>query len=221
MRLLPCLLSAAATIGLTAVLNTQLPSGESKTPRLGYFLSPQQGFWQNAEPVDVAFDGEIKSSGLKGKVEVYMDDRLVPHIYAENDLDAYYAQGYLHAKFRLWQMEFQTYVAAGRLSEIVGEGRLNTDRFFRRLGMVYGAEQTAKNLEAHPEIKATIESYAAGVNAYIKSLKPEQIPFEYKLLDYKPEEWTPFKTYLFLMFMSYDLSARGTTTDLQMTNARN
>lgn len=221
MKLLPCLLSAAATIGLTAILNTQLPAGESKTPRLGYFLSPQQGFWQNAEPVNVSFDGEIKGSGLKGKVDVYMDDRLVPHIYAENDLDAYYTQGYLHAKFRLWQMEFQTYVAAGRLSEIVGEGRLNTDRFFRRLGMVYGAEQTAKNLETHPEIKTTIEAYAAGVNAYIKSLKPEQIPFEYKLLDYKPEEWTPFKTYLFLMFMSYDLSAHGTTTDLQMTNARN
>ena len=129
--------------------------------------------------------------------------------YAENDADAYYVQGYLHAKFRLWQMEFQTYVAAGRLSEIVGEGRVNTDRFFRRLGMVYGAEQTAKSIENHPELKAATEAYAAGVNAYIKSLKPEQIPFEYKLLDYRPEEWTPFKTYLFLMFMSYDLTARG------------
>lgn len=221
MRILPCILSAVATMGVTTLLNMQLPAGESKTPRLGYFLSPQQGFWQNAEPADASFDGDVKVSGLKGKVDVYMDDRLVPHIYAENDLDAYYAQGYLHAKFRLWQMEFQTYVAAGRLSEIVGEGRVNTDRFFRRLGMVYGAEKTTKDMENHPELKALVESYAAGVNAYIKSLKPEQIPFEYKLLDYRPEEWTSFKTYLFLMFMSYDLTARGTTTDLQMTNARN
>jgi penicillin amidase len=208
-------------MGITTLLNVQLPAGESKTPRLGYFLSPQQGFWQNAEPADASFDGDIKVSGLKGKVDVYMDDRLVPHIYADNDLDAYYVQGFLHAKFRLWQMEFQTYVAGGRLSEIVGEGRVNTDRFFRRLGMVYGAEKTAKDMENHPELKALVESYSAGVNAYIKSLKPEQIPFEYKLLDYRPEEWTSFKTYLFLMFMSYDLTARGTTTDLQMTNARN
>jgi penicillin amidase len=87
--------------------------------------------------------------------------------------------------------------------------------------MVYGAEQTMANMEKDPEMKATVQSYADGVNAYIQSLKPEQVPFEYKLLDYKPEAWTPMKTYLFLMFMAYDLTARGATTDLQMTNAKN
>ena len=56
--------------------------------------------------------------GLKINADVYFDDRLVPHIYANNNIDAYYVQGFIHAKFRLWQMEFQTYVAAGRLSEI-------------------------------------------------------------------------------------------------------
>jgi penicillin amidase len=118
-------------------------------------------------------------------------------------------------------MDFQTQVAAGRLSEIVGEERLPTDRFFRRLGMVYGAEQTMANMEKNPVMKATVQAYSDGVNAYIKTLKPEQIPFEYKLLDYKPEAWTPLKTYLFLMFMSYDLTGRGAVTDLQMTNAKN
>ncbi|MES2004157.1 MAG: penicillin acylase family protein [Bacteroidota bacterium] len=221
MRVLPFLLSGLCTAGLVMALNTQLPAGGSKTPRLGYFLSPQQGFWQNAEPTNTNFDGELKLAGLHGKVDVYMDDRLVPHIYADNDLDAYYVQGFIHARFRLWQMEFQTHVAAGRLSEIVGEDRTPTDQFFRRLGMVYGAEQTMANMDKNPEMKATVEAYADGVNAYINSLKPEQIPFEYKLLDYKPEAWTPLKTYLFLMFMSYDLTARGATTDLQMTNAKN
>jgi penicillin amidase len=221
MRILPFLISGLCTAGLVIVLNTQLPVGAGKTPRLGYFLSPQLGFWQNAEPADAGFDGDMKLPGLRGKVDVYMDDRLVPHIYADNDLDAYYVQGYLHAKFRLWQMEFQTHVAAGRLSEIVGVERVATDRFFRRLGMVYGAEQTMANMDKNPEMKATVDAYAEGVNAYIQSLKPEQLPFEYKLLDYKPEAWTPFKTYLFLMYMSYDLTARGVTTDLQMTNAKN
>lgn len=221
MRILPFLISGLCTAGLVLALNTQLPAGGGKTPRLGYFLSPQLGFWQNAEAADADFSGEIKLADLRGKVDIYMDDRLVPHIYADNDLDAYYAQGYLHAKFRLWQMEFQTYVAAGRLSEIVGEERLPTDRFFRRLGMVYGAEQTMAKMEENPVMKATVEAYAEGVNAYIKSLNPEKIPFEYKLLDYKPETWTPFKTYLFLMFMSYDLSGRGAKADLDMTNAKN
>lgn len=221
MRIVPFLLAGVLTAGLVFVLDRQLPVGTGKTPRLGYFLSPQHGFWQNAEAADASFDASLKLPGMKGKADVYMDDRLVPHIYAENDLDAYYVQGYLHAKFRLWQMEFQTHVAAGRLSEIVGEERIPTDRFFRRLGMVYGAEQTMANMDKNPEMKATVDAYSAGVNAYISSLKPEQLPFEYKLLDYKPEAWSPYKTYLFLMFMSYDLTARGATTDLQMSNAKN
>ncbi len=222
MRIVPFLLSAVCTAGLVVLFNTQLPVGGSKTPRLGYFLSPQHGFWQNAEPLNASFNNNIKLEGLEGKVDVYMDDRLVPHIYADHDNDAYYVQGYLHAKFRLWQMEFQTYVAGGRLSEIVGPDRIKTDQFFRRLGMVYGAEQTQQFVEKNnPEMRDAIDHYAKGVNAYISSLKPEQIPFEYKLLDYKPEAWTPLKTYLFQMFMSYDLTARGATTDLQMSNAKN
>ncbi len=221
MRIAPFLISGLCTAGLILVLNTQLTVGGSKTPRLGYFLSPQLGFWQNAESANTDFSGELKLNGLKGKVDVFMDDRLVPHIYADNDLDAYYVQGYIHAKFRLWQMEFQTHVAAGRLSEILGEEKLSTDRFFRRLGMVYGAEQTMANMDNNPEMKATVDAYADGVNAYIQSLKPEQIPFEYKLLDYKPEAWTPLKTYLFLMYMSYDLTGGGAATDLKMTNAKN
>lgn len=221
MRIVPLLVSAVCTTGLIITLNTQLPVGGSKTPRLGYFLSPQQGFWQNAEAANASHDGNITLTGLKGKVDVYMDERLVPHIYAENDPDAYYAQGYLHAKYRLWQMEFQTYVAAGRLSEIVGADRIDTDKYFRRLGMVYGAEKTMREASKNKDIKLAMEAYANGVNDYINTLKPEHIPFEYKLLDYKPEAWTPFKTYLFLMFMSYDLTGRGISGDLQMTNARN
>jgi penicillin G amidase len=220
MRILPFIASTAITIGLVTVLNMQIPLGASKTPRLGYFLSPQQGFWQNAEPTNSSFNAQINTRGLKNKVDVYMDERLVPHIYAQNDLDAYYVQGFLHAKFRLWQMEFQTYVASGRLCEILGDSKLDIDRYFRRMGMVYGAEQTMAKMDNNREMQATVDAYTEGVNAYIKLLKPEEIPFEYKLLDYRPENWTPLKTYLFLMFMSYDLSGRSANADLKMTNAR-
>jgi penicillin amidase len=219
MRIVPFIISAVATTGLVIVLNMQLPSGTSKTPKLGFFLSPQYGFWQNAEPTDISYNDDIKISGVKNQVDVYFDERLVPHIYAQNNADAYYIQGFIHAKFRLWQMEFQTYVAGGRLSEIVGEERLATDKYFRRLGMVYGAENSLKEIEANPETKEACDSYTAGINAYIKSLKPNELPFEYKLLNYAPEPWTNLKTALFLKFMSWDLSGHG--DDLTFTNARN
>ena len=187
MRLVPFIISAIITTGLITVLNVQLPSKDAKTPRLGYFLSPQYGFWQNAEPTNISLNADIKMPGVKKQVDVYFDERLVPHIYAENNADAYFIQGYLHAKFRLWQMEFQTYVAGGRLSEIVGESRLATDQYFRRLGMVYGAEKSLKEVEANPETKEACDAYTAGVNTYIKNLSPNQLPLEYKLLDYQPE----------------------------------
>ena len=221
MRLMPFLVSAAVTAGLVFTLNIQLKSGTSKTPRLGYFLSPQHGFWKNAEKINTDFNASLVANELKGDVDVYMDDRLVPHIYAEHDEDAYFVQGYLHAKFRLWQMDFQTRVASGRLSEIAGADKLSIDRFFRRLGMVYGAEKTEASINAtNPVMKATVDAYTAGVNAYIKQLSPEDLPFEFKLMNYAPETWTPKKTYLFLMFMSYDLTGRSAAADLQLTNTR-
>ena len=221
MRIVPFLVTATVTAGLVFTLNIQLKLGGTKAPRLGYFLSPQHGFWKNAEKVNTNFDATILANDLKGDVDVYMDDRLVPHIYADNDEDAYYVQGYLHAKYRLWQMDFQTRVAAGRLSEIAGADKLSIDRFFRRLGMVYGAEQTEAYInEKNPVMKATVDAYTAGVNAYLKQLAPEDLPFEYKLMNFEPESWTPKKTYLFLMFMSYDLTGRSASADLQLTNTR-
>lgn len=221
MRVLPLIISSIVTVSLVCALNCQYQVGAAKTPKLGYFLSPQQGFWKNAEKINTDFNANLVANELKGDVDVYMDDRLVPHIYATNDQDAYFVQGYLHAKFRLWQMDFQTRVASGRLSEVAGADKLSIDRFFRRLGMVYGAEQTEANIKAHnPLMQATIDAYTAGVNAYIAQLQPEDLPFEFKLMNYQPEKWSNLKTYLFLMFMSYDLSGRSASTDLQFTNTR-
>jgi penicillin amidase len=197
------IISAILTIGLIVLLNMQLPVGGSKSPPLGLFLSPQRGVWQNAEATDKDFNSNLKFPNLTGKVDVYFDERLVPHVYAEDERDAYFVQGYLHAKFRLWQMEFQTHAAAGRLSEIMGDSSngtnfLKIDRFFRRIGMVYAAEQSLKQSEADPITKNETDAYTAGVNAYVASLRPGQIPTEYKLLNYEPEKWTNLKTQLFL-----------------------
>ena len=214
---------AVITVALVIVLDVPLPKGDAKTPRLGYFLSPQKGFWQNAEATDAVFNGDLKIPGLSGKTQVFFDSRLVPHVFTDNDTDAYFVQGYLHAKFRLWQMEFQTYAAAGRLSEIMGDSSngtnfLTIDIFFTRMGMRYAAENSLKAMEADPLTKETLDAYTAGVNAYITTLNDADYPMEYKLLDYKPEPWTNLKTALFLKYMSWTLT--GDDNDFEMTNAK-
>ena len=216
MRIFLFLIAAIITVALIYALDNKWGS----IPPLGRFLSPQQGFWQNAEPVDARFDGDLKFAGLKGKTEVYIDDRLVPHIFAEQDADAYFAQGYLHARFRLWQMEFQTHAAAGRISEILGSDPrfLHYDREQRRLGMVYGAEKALAEMEKNPVSKAAADAYTAGVNAYIASLTESTLPVEYKLLHYRPEQWTNLKIALFLKMMTKDLA--GFERDLEFTNTK-
>jgi penicillin G amidase len=223
MRIIGCILSALVTIVLVYVLDIQLTLHGNKAPRLGFFLSPQTGFWQSAEPVNETFNGELKFPQLNGKTEVYFDERLVPHVYAENENDAWFVQGYLHAKFRLWQMDFQTYAAGGRLSEIMGDSASGTnflkiDKFFRRLGMVYAAEKAVNAMENDASFKAALDAYTAGINAYINSLSEKDYPIEYKLLNYKPEQWTNLKTALLLKYMSYDLA--GYEQDFERTNAK-
>ncbi len=214
MRIIPFLVSAAVTTGLVVTLNTKLVL---KAP-LGKLLSPQHGLWQNAEPLNQDYTDDLKFPQLKGKVNVYLDDRLVPHIFADQENDAYFVQGYLHAKFRLWQMELQTHSAAGRASEIVGDIALNHDREFRRMGMVFAAENSMKEVEKDPVIKGECDSYTAGINAYIETLTESKLPVEYKLLGYKPEKWNNLKTALFLKYMSFDLA--GGDDDFEMTNAK-
>jgi penicillin G amidase len=204
------IITAACIVILNSTLLISAP--------LGKLLSPQEGIWQNAEPLNHNFSQDLTFPNLKGKVAVYFDERLVPHVFAQNNDDAFFVQGYLHAKFRLWQMEFQARAAAGRISEIVGPMGLNFDRDKRRLGMVYAAENSLKAVEQDPESLAECNSYTAGVNAYIASLTQSTLPLEYKLLDYYPEKWSNLKTALFLKYMSLDLA--GAENDFEYTNAK-
>lgn len=215
MRLLPFLVSTAITAGLVYTLNTKI----GPAPPLGKFLSPQHGFWQNAEPANESFSQELKFPALKGNANVYFDERLVPHVFAENDEDLYFIQGFLHAKFRLWQMDFQTEAAAGNVSAVIGDKAINYDREQRRLGMVYAAEKALKEVESDPESKMAFDAYSNGVNAYISTLTESSIPIEYKLLDYQPNKWTNLKTALLLKMMAKMLSS-GTENDIVNTNAK-
>ncbi len=218
MRIIPFSISTLATI----VLIWALSRTWGPIPPMGNFLSPQHGFWQNAEPVEGNFTVDLDFPQLKNKVEVFFDERMVPHVFAQNEGDLFFVQGWLHAKFRLWQMEFQTHAAAGRLSEILGPGKndqiLKFDRQMRRLGMVYGAKNSELEAEKDKQTKVACDSYTAGVNAYINDLTTAALPLEYKLLNYQPEKWTNLKTALFLKYMSYDLA--GPENDFEYTNAK-
>ncbi len=216
MRIVPFAISTVVTAGLVFAFNR--PLGPLPMPA-GKFLSPQHGFWQNAEPSGKNFDADLAFPDLKGKAEVYFDERLVPHVFAENDEDLYFIQGYLHAKFRLFQMDLQTKAAAGRASEIAGKKAINFDKEQRRLGMVYAAENAMKEVDKDPLSKPIFDAYTNGVNAYINSLKESEIPIEYKLLNIKPEKWTNLRTALLLKMMAKMLSS-GTESDLANTNAK-
>lgn len=218
MKKVSFIISAVITIALILVLNRSFRLGGQTIPAIGKFLNPLTGFWQNAEPYNSDFNADLKFPGLKGRSEVFLDERLIPHIFAENDNDVYFIQGYLHAKYRLWQMELQAFGAAGRISEILGEPALEHDREFRRLGMVYAAENSLKEIESDSVTKLECDAYTAGVNSYIGSLDESSLPVEYKLLSYKPEKWSNLKTSLVMKYMSYDLA--GASEDFEMTNAR-
>jgi penicillin amidase len=218
MRIVPFIISSVATAGIVYALNR--PWGDSLPMPVGKFLSPQVGFWQNAEPADAGFDAELKFTDLKGKAEVLFDERLVPHVFAENDEDLYFIQGYLHAKFRLFQMDLQTKAAAGRASEVAGKKAINFDKAQRRLGMVYAAENALKEIEKDPASKILFDAYTNGVNAYINTLTESSVPLEYKLLNIQPEPWSNLRTALLLKMMAKMLTGE-TEHDLAFTNAKN
>ncbi len=211
MKLLKFLISLVLTFAVFYGLDTKLGS----IPPIGKFLYPSQGVWQNE--TNESTTGDIQIDGLLNKVTVHYDEHLIPHLFAQNNLDLYKAQGYITAKHRLWQMEFQTHASAGRLSEIIGEKALNYDRQERRRGMGFGADNSLEKMQEDPEVVSFLEAYRDGVNSYITQLQPKDYPVEYKLLDYQPELWTTKKTALLLMYMTKMLA--GGDSDLEYTNA--
>jgi penicillin G amidase len=218
MKIVRLIFMASLSLGLIWFLNNRHVIGGNPIPPLGKFLDPLQGFWQNAER-DFKAHETLQIPGLKSSVEVVYDSVLIPHIFAQNDEDLYLAQGYVVAMHRLWQMEFQTHAAAGRISEIIGESGLDYDRSQRRLGMVFAAKNALRAMENDAVSQSIVTQYAKGVNAYISSLSYRDLPFEYKLLGYAPEAWTELKSALLLKSMAQTLN--NGDKDLQMTNALN
>ncbi len=159
-------------------------------------------------------DGEIEVSGLQGEVSVVRDGQGIPQVYADTAHDLFYAQGFVQAQDRFYEMDVRRHITAGRLSELVGEDALQADKYIRTMGWRRVAEQELSLLE--PETIDHLEAFSAGVNAYIESHSPSQMSLEYTLLaanglDYTVEEWTPADSVAWLKAMAWDL--RGNMKD--------
>jgi penicillin G amidase len=153
--------------------------------------------------------GKVAVEGLSAPVEILRDSYGVPHIYGRTSEDLFFAQGFVHAQDRFWQMEFSRRISAGRLSELFGKQVLGIDTFMRTLGFHRLAEAEAALAPA--EDRRLMEAYAAGVNAYILHRRPARLGLEFALLKlqgvkFQVEPWTPADSIAWGKIMAYDLA---------------
>lgn len=145
--------------------------------------------------------GTLQLTGLQGHVLIHRDQYGIPHIDAlSSDNDAFFALGYVQAQDRFWQMEFQRRVAQGTLSEIFGKATIKQDEFLRTFGFYRAAQAAWPAFD--PETKAIMQSYAAGVNAFLAQGK---LPLQFTLLHYKPQRWTTIDSICWQKMMAFDL----------------
>ncbi|MEV4437588.1 penicillin acylase family protein [Streptomyces sp. NPDC049577] len=158
--------------------------------------------------------GSLKLKGLSGPVKVARDDHGIPQVYADNPEDLFRAQGFVQAQDRFWEMDVRRHVTAGRLSEMFGDGQVETDAFLRTLGWRRVAQQEY-DTKLSATTKKYLQAYADGVNAYLADHQGKSLSVEYAALafenDYKPEKWTPVDSVAWLKAMAWDL--RGNMRD--------
>lgn len=161
-------------------------------------------------------EGELRVSGPSGPIEVLRDKYGIPHIFASGPEDASFAQGFVHAQDRLWQMEVSRRIAAGRMAELLGPAALETDRFLRTLGVRRSAEENVKQLDA--DTRRQFEAYAAGVNAFLA--RDPVLPPEFWLVGARPEPWTPADSVSWMKMMAWDLGGNWRNELLRMRLAK-
>lgn len=141
--------------------------------------------------------------GLTDEVKVLREPSGIVHIQAQNENDLFFTLGVVHAQDRLWQMDYQRRLGAGRLSEVLGEDTLQQDILTRTLGLYQAAESAYQNLA--PETKQVVDDYTAGINAY-RATEPT-LPVEFSFLGYEPEPWQPADALVVNKIQSFGLSS--------------
>jgi len=144
------------------------------------------GGWLYLRHLLPEYSGDIILHGIDSETSVIRDKNAVPHIYADNTHDLYFALGYAQAQDRLFQMDFYRRVARGRLSEIFGKDLIDADRYLRTMGFMRTAKVQSKRMNGHTLVM--IDAFTEGVNYCINNCP---LPLEFKLLGYNPEPWVP------------------------------
>lgn len=196
---------AAAALVIAAASTAALAFPLGPLPALGPTFNPVTGLFAG-----VARDvpKRLALPGLEAPVVVEEDAYAVPHIFARNDHDLFFAQGYLVARNRMVQMDLMRRSGSGRLAEILGPKLVPADALQRILGLRRTAEAEAQRLKTdEPEIYAHLEAYAEGVNAWLEEARrAHALPAPFRLLGYVPEPWTPADSLVVQGIMTEDLA---------------
>jgi penicillin amidase len=157
-------------------------------------------------------DGEIQLEGLDATVDIYRDQMDIAHIYASTEHDLFFAQGYVHAQERFWQMDYYRHVGEGRTAEMFGSPAAESDAFLATLGWRKTSIEEFASLSQ--ESKDRLTAYAEGVNAYINGKSNEELSLEYAILglpiinpDYVVEPWEPINTLAWAKALAWDLKS--------------
>ena len=162
------------------------------------------------------YAGSATVAGISAPIEIRRDRDAVPHIYAQNKLDAFFGLGYVHAQDRLWQMEFQRRVGQGRLSEVLGAPTIRADRLMRTLGVYRAAQRSWEAQQG--ETRAIVTAYAAGINAFIASHSGSRLPPEFTIFGIAPEPWSEPDVLVWAKMLAWDLGGVGADDELFRTS---
>ena len=214
---LPSLNLLAATLVSAAVLYAALfPVGP--LPALGPAFNPITGAWTMAADAQVT-DRTFRLAGLQQPVKVLLEQDGTAHLTAQTDHDLFLATGYVHAKFRLFQMDLMRRQGEGRLSQIVGKAALDSDRFELQLGLLRTAEAEWNALAADDEAHAALLAYAQGVNDRIAEAESmHQLDAMFTLLGYQPRPWSPIDSLVVKGDMTQTLNFTDTPLVMALLN---
>ena len=208
---------AAAILVTAAVLYVAFfPAGP--LPALGPTFNPTTGAWTMAADAQVG-NQALRLHGLQQPVSVLFEANGTAHITAQTDHDLFLATGYVHARFRLFQMDLMRRQGEGRLSEIVGKAALDTDRFELQLGLLRTAQAEWSQLSASDPSRDALIAYAQGVNDRINEAEAaHQLDAMFTLLGYQPKPWSPIDSLLIKGDMTQTLNFTDTPLVMALLN---
>jgi len=209
-NLLAALLVSAAVLYVSFV-------GAGPLPALGPTFNPATGAWTMAADATAPVNETLTIPGLAQPVRVIFEKDGTAHVIAQTDADLFVAVGYVHARFRLFQMDLMRRQGEGRLSQVVGKAALDSDRFELQLGLLRTAQQ--EWAQADDVTKTALTAYARGVNDRISEAKRQhQLPVMFTLLGYEPQPWTPIDTLIVKGDMTQTLNFTDTPLVMALLN---